>query len=210
MNGDIEIAIKAMDEIPPFMIETMVGTYLKGMGFVFEIQKQGWGKVGELYKKPPVSSEQILHPEKWLANEFPVKYEWPSFAKKLFSDWKLLESNTIGEIQWRIIFSEHGMAAAGLTAAEGWNGDSFAVFEHKKNSALLMLVCSSWDTAKEANEFKAAYEKLLTIKYPGGNVSIKIQSNANDVFIIEGGRKRDFGELLEFMQQAKKTKNTSP
>lgn len=209
-SADMEKAIKAMDDIPPFMIETMVGAYLKGMGFVFEIQKQGWEKVSELYKNPPVSSEQILHPEKWLANEFPVKFEWPSFAQKLFSDWKLLESNTVGEIQWRIIFSEHGMGEAGLTAAEGWNGDSFAIFEHKKNGKLLLLVCSSWDTEKEAREFKAAYEKLLAVKYPEGNETIKIQSNANDVLIIEGGRKKNVGNFLEFLRQAKKTKSGSP
>lgn len=209
-SGNMEKAIKAMDDIPPFMIETMVGTYLKGMGFVFEIQKQGWQKVSELYKNPPVSSEQILHPEKWLTNEFPFKFEWPSFAQKLFSDWKLLESNTVGEIQWRIIFSEHGMSEDGLTAAEGWNGDSFAVFEHKKNSELLLLICSSWDTEKEAKEFKAAYEKLLIVKYPEGNETIKIQSNANDILIIEGGNKNNIAMLLEFMQQAKKTKSNSP
>jgi len=209
-GGDMDKAIKAMDDIPPFMIETMVGAYLKGMGFVFEIQKQGWEKVSELYKNPPASSEQILHPEKWLTNEFPDKFEWPSFAHKQFSDWKLLESNTIGEIQWRIIFSEHGMAEAGLTAAKGWNGDSFAVLEHKKNSKLLLLVCSTWDTQKDANEFKTLYEKLLAVKYPEGNETMKVQSNANDVLIIEGGSKNNIGKLLEFMQQAKKTKRDSP
>jgi len=209
-GGDMDKAIKAMDDIPSFMIETMVGAYLKGMGFVFEIQKQGWEKVSELYENPPVSSEQILHPEKWLANEFPDKFEWPSFAHKLFSDWQLLESNTIGEIQWRIIFSEHGMAEAGLRAAKGWNGDSFAVLEHKENSRLLLLVCSSWDTQKEAHEFKTLYEKLLAVKYPEGNETMKIQSNGNDVLIIEGGSKNNVGKLLEFMRKAKKTKGDSP
>ena len=203
-SGDIEKAIKAMDDIPPFMIETMVGAYLKGMGFVFEIQKQGWKKVDELYKNPPVSTEQILHPEKWLANEFPVKFEWPSFEQKIFSDWKLLESNTIGEIQWRIIFSEHKMAEAGLTAAEGWNGDSFAVLEHKKSGHLLLLIYSSWDSQTEAQEFRDAYEKLLKVKYPEGNETIKIQSNTNDVLIIEGGSKNNIGSLLEFMKRVKK------
>jgi len=203
-SGDLEKAIKTMDDIPPFMIETMVGAYLKGMAFVFEIQKQGWKKIDELYKNPPVSSEQILHPEKWLANEFPVKFEWPSFEKKLFSDWTLLESNTIGEIQWRIIFSEHRMGETGLTAAEGWNGDSFAVLEHKKTGDLLLLIYSSWDSQTEAQEFRDAYEKLLKVKYPEGNETIKIQSNTNDVLIIEGSSKNNIGSLLEFMKRVKK------
>jgi len=202
-SGDIEKAIKAMDHIPPFMIETMVGAYLKGMGFVFEIQKQGWEKVDELYKNPPVSTEQILHPEKWLAKEFPVKFEWPSFEQSLFSEWKLLESNTIGEIQWRIIFSEHRMGETGLTAAEGWNGDSFAVLEHK-NGDLLLLIYSSWDSQTEAQEFRNAYEKLLKVKYPEGNETIKIQSNTNEVLIIEGSSKNNIRSLLEFMKRVKK------
>ncbi|MFQ5638759.1 MAG: hypothetical protein ACE5IR_12275 [bacterium] len=138
-HGDVQKAIAAMDSIPAFLMETLVGAYLKGMRFVFEIQKKGWEEVGRLYRQPPVSSEQILHPEKWFQNEKPVKLNWPEFERdNLFSDWILLEKNAIGEIQWRIIFSEHNMRDAGKAVAAGWNGDRFAVLEHKKSE----MTCS--------------------------------------------------------------------
>jgi len=99
------------------------------------------------------------------------------------------------------------MGETGLAAAEGWNGDSFAVLEHKTNGDLLLLIYSSWDSQTEAQEFRDAYEKLLKLKYPGGNETIKIQSNTNEVLIIEGSSKNNIGSLLEFMKGVKKVKN---
>ncbi|MFQ5864181.1 MAG: hypothetical protein ACE5IW_03020 [bacterium] len=206
-QGEMEKAIKAMDKIPPFLIETLIGAYLKGMGFIFEIQKQGWQKVDKLYTTPPVSTEQILHPEKWLADEKPHKFEWPAFENhKLFADWELLEANTIGEIQWRIIFAEHELAQIAKAASAGWNGDLYAVLEKKNGNNLLLLLYTSWDSEAEAQEFYSAYQKLLAVKYPDGINNVKIETNDNNVLIVEGGDQRSLDDLLDFMKKLKKVK----
>lgn len=207
-DSDMGKAISAMDDIPPFMIETMVGAYLKGMAFVFEIQKQGWEKVEELYKRPPVSSEQILHPKKWLSKENPYKVEWPSFEHKTFTDWNLLESNTIGEIQWRIIFNEHDLAETGLKAAEGWDGDAFAVLEHKQSGKLLLLIYTSWDSEADAKEFFEAYKLLLKVKYATVDENVKVYPIGKEVLIIEGGSEEDGADHLTFMKLIKKSKKS--
>ncbi|NIR51557.1 hypothetical protein GWO43_23525 [candidate division KSB1 bacterium] len=198
-------AIAAMDSIPPFLLETLVGAYLKGMAFVFEIQKQSWNKVGDLYAQPPISTEQILHPQKWLSKEEPVKLSWPNFAKEgMFSDWKLLEENTIGEIQWQIIFAEHEMAEQGRKAAAGWNGDIFAVLENKGDGDLLLLIYSSWDSETDATEFHSAYQELLEVKYAAHEENVIIERRNNDVLIIEGGEKDQIDPLFSFMMKARK------
>lgn len=204
--GDMEKAVAAMDSIPPFLLETLIGAYLKGMAFVFKIQAQGWEKVQTLYTQPPVSSEQILHPEKWLAKERPHRLSWASFDKPVFKGWEMLEANVVGEIQWRIIFSEHGMADAGKTAAAGWDGDTFAVLKHRSSGDLLLLIYSSWDSAEDAEEFYAAYQELLKVKYQNAEVKTDVRRLAQKVLIIEGANESDFEALRAFMEKTSANK----
>lgn len=208
-TGDLKKSLQAMDQTPAFLIDTLLGAYLKGMGFVFEIQKQGWEKVRNLYSNPPVSTEQILHPEKWLKGERPYNFEWPSFEKEeLFTDWDLLENNTIGEMQWRIIFNEHDLGRVGRAASTGWNGDTYAVFKKKSNDDdLLLLLFTSWDSIAEAEEFISAYQELLKTKYPEenqeGTINVKIEITGNNILIVEGGKEESMDAFLEFMNKIK-------
>ncbi|MGD8341332.1 MAG: hypothetical protein PVH89_11140, partial [Gammaproteobacteria bacterium] len=57
LDPSLEASIAAMDEIPLFMLETMLGAYLKGMGFVHQIVRGGWDGADELYTDPPQSTE---------------------------------------------------------------------------------------------------------------------------------------------------------
>ena len=206
LGADLKEAVRSMDDIPPFMLETMVGAYLKGMGFVFEIQKAGWQQVQELYTRPPVSSEQILHPEKWITNETPIRFDWPAFDDdEYLRDWDLLDSNTLGEIQWRIIFSEHELEKdVAKAAAAGWNGDLYAVLEHREKRDLLLLIYSSWDSVSEAEEFQSAYQQLIRVKYPEGNEATSVERIENEVLIVEGGEVNALAAIMNFARQVQR------
>jgi len=186
-SNDLQSALAALDEIPRFILESLLGAYMKGMVFVYEIQKSGWEKVEELYSNPPVSSEQILHPEKWLNHENPIEYRWPEAEASVLEKWKLLESNTLGEIQWRVIFAEHGLEELGVKAAAGWNGDIFGVYEHIENGEILSLIRSSWDSESEAIEFEAAYKKVVAVKKQAdNNLQVEIVREKNEVYLVTG------------------------
>jgi hypothetical protein len=203
-KSDIHQAVNAIDEIPPFLLETLVGAYLKGMAFVFQIQKHGWEKVQSLYSQPPVSSEQILHPQKWLANEKPYRLQWAAFSEQpIFAGWDLLETNTIGELQWRIIFAAHDLASEGIGAAAGWNGDTFTVLENQITKELLLLLYTCWDSKTDAEEFYTLYQKLLKIKYPDESF-YNLQIIENEVLIVEGGGKGQLEVFLSFMKNTER------
>ena len=199
--------VKSIEEIPAFIIETLMGAYQKGMRFVFDIQNYGWEKVSQLYADAPVSTEQILYPEKWLNGEKPFKYEWPSFNNEaVFRDWEVIDVNTIGEIQWRIIFSEYEMGYAAKEASAGWDGDVYAVLKKKNSDDLLLLLYTSWDTDKDANEFAENYENLLKIKYINDIIEVKVKVVDKDVLIIEGGPENVAFDVLGFMSRIRKLK----
>jgi hypothetical protein len=199
-----------MDKIPPFIIETLVGNYLKGAAFVFAVQGQGWPAVEKLYKEyPPQSTEQILHPEKWLAREGAAKFKWPDFGReRALRDWELIDEDVIGEIQWRIIFKVNGEQAEGAAnAAGGWNGDRYAVFKRKGAEDTLLLLRTSWDSAAEAAQFVEAYRRALAVKYQGADEAVAVEQQGTEVFVVEGGRKDGLEALLKLVRQAQASRS---
>jgi len=205
LGEDFTSALESTEDIPAFIIETLVGAYLKGLGFVFAVEERGWSEVEKLYKEyPPQSTEQILHPEKWFARETPVRFEWPSLeSHELFKGWEVLEQNVVGELQWRIIFAEHGLAAESQSVAAGWNGDRWAVLRHRGTGALLLLLRSTWDTEQDAIEFVAAYERLLGVKYAGSDEPTRVVRNGRDVLIVEGGDGASLDRYVDFLASAR-------
>jgi hypothetical protein len=197
-----------LDAIPPFILEVMMGNYLKGAAFVFAVQEQGWGAVEKLYKEyPPQSTEQILHPEKWVARENPATFAWGDPGKEAaLKDWELLDDDVVGEIQWRIIFNEHGLKAESTAASSGWDGDRYAVFKRKGSDETLLLLRTSWDSEAEATQFAEAYRRLLAVKYEKSGDPVLLEQQGQDVFIVEGGKKADLAALMKVVRQAKKSR----
>jgi hypothetical protein len=207
-GGSLNDAIAASESIPSFIMESMVGVYLKGLGFVFAIQEQGWSEVEKLYTEyPPQSTEQILHPEKWQAREAPSEIAFPALAKvPALKKWELLTTDIVGEFQWRIIFREQGLGAEAESAAAGWDGDRYLIFKRKDSDATSMLMSTSWDSAAQAEEFASAYRRLLTNKYAGTSEPSRVVQKKENVFIVEGGSAEEIDALLKVATKAKKTK----
>jgi hypothetical protein len=207
-GGSVSDALEASESIPSFIMESMLGVYMKGMGFVFAIQEQGWSEVEKLYTEyPPQSTEQILHPEKWRAREGASDFEFPALAKvPALQDWEQLDTDVIGEFRWRVIFKEQGLRSEAETAAAGWDGDRYVIFKRKDSDATLMLLSTSWDSAAQAEEFASAYGRLLARKYADAPESTRVVQKKENVYIVEGGNEKDAKALLKAVMNSKKTK----
>jgi len=192
-------AMDATDSIPSFMIESLIGVYMKGLGFVFAVHERGWSEVEKLYTEyPPQSTEQILHPEKWQSREAPSEITYPALEKvSALKNWEPLDSDVLGEFQWRVIFKEQGLGAEAEAAAAGWDGDRYIIFKRKDSDATLMLLSTSWDSAAQAEEFASAYRRLLARKYQGAPEPSRVLQKKENVYIVEGGNEKDIGALLK-------------
>ncbi len=100
--------------------EGLMFPYLHGLTFVAELRRtQPWKKIDEAFKRPPRSTEQILHPELYLSDEKPhvIAAAVPAgFAQHHQQVW--------GEAGWAMFLMTHGIArAAAEKAAAGWGGD---------------------------------------------------------------------------------------
>ena len=103
---------------------------------------------------PPVSTEQILHPEKYLAQkrDEPLPVTLTPLTATLGTGWKKTDSDTLGEFDLTEMLQNNNVDK--LPATEGWGGARYDVYEN--NAAALVYVSTRWDTVKDATEFADA------------------------------------------------------
>jgi len=208
MGSDLNDAMAASADIPSFIMDSMIGVYLKGLNFIFAIQEKGWPAVEKLYTEYPAqSTEHILHPEKWLAREAPANFKWPKFEKvAALEGWELMDEDVLGEFQWRVVFKEQGFAKEAEAAAAGWGGDRYAVFKRKDSEATLLLLRTSWDTEAEAREFAEVYRRVQATKNADAPVATRLLQKGVDVFIVEGGDEAAIDSLLKVVRGVKRAR----
>jgi hypothetical protein len=145
---------------PPLLTETFIFRYRDGLRFVETLRRARPAvDLNEVFRRPPVSSEQVLHPEKYLAGETPREVEADVRA---FADegWRLTATTPLGEIGARGLLMAGVAGEEAKRAAAGWGGDRSFVFE-REGRAPLFVWKTVWDTTRDAQEFFRAYNEML-------------------------------------------------
>jgi hypothetical protein len=200
IGDDIKKAMEAIDKIPPYILVPLFEAYFKGAMPVFETYaKGGWPAVTELYKNPPESTEQVLHPIEKLVGQrdYPVSLALPSPGKAL-DGWKEIYSDMIGELIWRVYFSLWNQANPDAVAS-GWDGDRYTVYA--AGDKTLAFISTIWDTPEDATRFANAYLATLGVRFPGtppvegegwkgisrpGGTVVVLEQQQNRVNIVDG------------------------
>ncbi len=152
---------------PMALRESLVFSYIYGAAFVQEmLKKRGWAGVSQAFTDLPQSTEQVLHIEKYLANELPIKVTLPDIAKQLGDGWKRIDADINGEFGYTLILAEFIGKKDARQAAAGWGGDQSVLYENSKTGQLMLTHLSHWDTEKDATEFFRAYTQRTTKRYP--------------------------------------------
>jgi len=138
-----------LPESPYFLQQSLEFPYMEGAKFVAALIAGGdFSPVDDAFERPPLSTEQILHPEKYLQNEEPLEVDVPD---DLADGWRVDSENVIGEFFLKTWLEAIGSDNAGVAAA-GWGGDAYAIFESESEEQAL-VVFTEWDTSEDAREF---------------------------------------------------------
>lgn len=156
-----------LESAPPFIQKSLLFPYEAGLEFVFALFTQGgWEAVDTAFGNLPLSTEHILHPERYSSGDEPQPVVIPPLGASLGSAWTELDSDVLGEFGLKSYLEVFVDAATAATAAEGWGGDRYAFFKDAEGRKLLVLR-STWDTAADAAEFFAAYVDFTDSKSSG-------------------------------------------
>jgi hypothetical protein len=140
---------------PLYLRELLVFPYLAGADFVrwYDQEHPGQHPYGRAF---PVSTEQILHPDRYAARDEPTPLEFTGPAP----DTVRLEQD-LGEFEIRLLFQEllgdpTGLRAAALAA--GWDGDRYQLLGADDAHAALVWY-SVWDNDVAAERFRKSLER---------------------------------------------------
>lgn len=164
----------ASGSAPEGMLMLLIFPYTSGLRFSHELLKRGgYEEIDRAYKRPPSSTEEILHPEKYFSGEKDYKVFKES---DLPTDKKIKFSDTFGEFFFSIWLRYKGLTPGAATnASSGWGGDIIGVYE-KSASAYGVHWITEWDTEKDAEEFFAAVRKVFSLNGARNKVSGSVSS----------------------------------
>jgi hypothetical protein len=152
---------------PLYIRDELLFPYLTGTGFTQQFLKAhtGWQDLHLIFQDPPVSTQQILHPDLYLHGVKPEVVTLPEWKALVPPDWKLLEENTMGEFGLGEILKQLLDENRAELLSPGWKGDRYAVFEDAKTKSTPLVFRLALDNPDDAAHFFGEYSEALEHKY---------------------------------------------
>jgi len=186
------VSTEPFNQAPRALRESLIFPYLQGSQWATSVYKRdGFAGLSKAFTNLPLSTEQILHPEKYFANEKPLKITLPDVSSLLNKaeasnaassprsalstqysapstpGWHRIDSDVNGEWGYYLLLDQFLKSPAeSRQAAAGWAGDRYDVYEGAAAGQSMIAQTSVWDTETDAREFFDAYVKRTELRYP--------------------------------------------
>ena len=206
-----EIESQLGEDVPEALREISVFPAVAGFKFMRSFRK--WNSLEDatrLYSDFPRSTEQFMHPEKYLAQrDDPTIVESQVPPMVLTVPWKSIYTNVLGELSLYLVLNRFIERHKAVRASQGWDGDRLELFEHP-NGNLAFVLRSVWDTLEDAREFAAAYSDVVQKKYPGAQLvnagdsrrtagkELQWESDGNRIILRVNGNQVEIIEVESF------------
>jgi hypothetical protein len=148
---------------PLYIQESLLFPYTAGIRFQNKLYEElGQAAFDEVFLRPPVSSQQILHPDLYRKGVKPTSPRLPELAST--RGWRKLAQGSLGELDLSILLRQYAGEEAAQRVAPGWRGGAYRLLENKAGRTLLLHV-SEWSDAETAAEFFRLYQQVLRKKW---------------------------------------------
>ncbi len=164
LAGAFTTDVRQIAAAPRYLREILLFPYLRGQEFCQALyQTGGWEALAEAFQRPPDSTAQILHPERFLNRdaEPPVVVEWPE--QEVLGQ-NPIGNNVLGEFgtrQWLAKWLKDEAEASQVAA--DWRADRYLVYGNAAASSYLWK--SVWSSQATATAFAEASVRCWCMRY---------------------------------------------
>jgi hypothetical protein len=142
------------DKAPRILRESIIFPYLAGADFLRWWYGSEHRDTVPFGARMPVSTEQILHPDRYGRGDQPITLRFTG------SEPHLLYEDVMGEFDIRVLEADlTGQAELTTPVPLGWGGDRFRVYDTPSGAALLWYIV--WDDAPSRERFMATVASRL-------------------------------------------------
>jgi hypothetical protein len=164
IQGSAAEQYPVFSQAPLYIRESLVFPYAAGLDFQDAVfRKLGQRAFSEVFVRPPVSSGQILHPDRYLGHGGVVIPNSPALPEA--REFRKLADGTLGEMDLRVLLSQYTDSKAGEALAAHLAGASYELFEHKRAKFPVLGVASAWDSPDSARNYFEQYRKVMRGKW---------------------------------------------
>lgn len=167
------------DQQPLYVRENLIFPYNAGVRFQDEVCER-WKKdaFAQVFRNPPVSSQQILHPDKYFDHIAPVLPPLPKDPKGM----KRFAEGMMGELDHSILLRQYATIEDADEIAPKLTGSQYRLFENKKNKRIELVYAAGWADEETARRYFHLYRKVLKGKWK----NLRVTSETDSVLSGEG------------------------
>jgi hypothetical protein len=169
-NAAPEEKFPVFDQAPLYFQQTLMFPYNEGEAFqkaVFEkYGKEGYTRV---FRSPPISAQQIIHPDLYFSGLVPLDPDVPEIKGM-----KHLVEGPLGELDHSILIQQYAGEEAAREASPHWRGGHYRIYENKKEKRDVLAYRSVWDSEASASRFFSLYQKILKGKWKRMDVASQL------------------------------------
>jgi hypothetical protein len=150
---------KISSHLPQLLQQKLVFPYRDGSQFVqWAHAAKGWTGVNALFADPPLSTSQILHPEKYyVKRENPLHLRLSGLARQMKES--AVVDQTLGEYLVQLLLTSNLSRQEASQIAAAWTGDQLSAYLEGDN--FLTAWITAWKRDEDARAFYRAYQNLL-------------------------------------------------
>jgi hypothetical protein len=164
MSASGEGQYPVLDNSPLYVRMSLIFPYTKGMLFQNAlVQRDGQEGFAEPFRRAPVSTHQILHPEDYFSSVRPTQPALP--RPRLLHGYKALVGGTLGEADHAILIEQFASKEEAAEISPHWRGSNFEVRENKKAGRDVLLYAVEWDSEEAARSYFDFYKQALGKKW---------------------------------------------
>ncbi len=161
-----DVNMAQLEGAPLVLNAELMFPYLSGLAFVQDVlYRGGWVLLDAVYERPPLSTEQILHPQQYFDADEPQLVDVTLPDALLGAEWRLVDQDVLGEFYLREYLAQHLPVDEANLAAEGWGGDRFVIYHDDDTGASVLLYRVVWDAISHEREFIDAFVHFASARY---------------------------------------------
>jgi hypothetical protein len=150
-------------DLPDYVLVQYAFPFGSGPRFAEALMGNGGaGKVNGAFQAPPATTEQIIHPEKFLAGEGPKPIADPA------ADGAVVRSGSLGQLMISLMLAQVLDPGEAESAADGWGADRYVTWQNGGQTCVRLAI--TMDTPEKATELGQALTDWAA-DTPGATVS---------------------------------------
>ncbi len=151
---------------PDVFTRLMAFPYAVGLPFATAIVAAGGqARLDDTFRHPPVTTEQVLHPDQFLTGEGHRKVPLPA------ADGRVVDQGSLGELGLLLVTGTTSSRSDSLQASQGWAGDSYRAWRQDNRTCIRWNIemDSDTDTGELVTALQAwaAGQPGATVTQPG-------------------------------------------